>query len=334
MTLLKRALACALLSLSIALGACASREPAPAPAARDQITWRAPQTIEVVSFNIKWLGHYRDKDYQALADLLAPYDLVFVQELVAPPYPGTFPDGEAYNPDAEAAAFFDSMEAHGFEYALSSESTGTSEGDHRNSTATEWFVAFYKPGLITFDEAASDFIAEDRRDHADFERVPYAFAFDIGSEDLVFISVHLEPGSSAASEARRAQELDATWRWIRSRRGAERDYVILGDMNIEDCDELAALLPRGAVSLNDACEGTNLRANKPYDHVMLRSQFTSAEIPAGFDVIDLIEAMRDAWDNSDGAYPGDPLQAGPFAQYYSDHHPVVFRVTIDGQDDD
>ena len=47
----------------------------------------ARPTIRVVSFNIKFLGHYRARANAQLADMLAGYDLVLVQELVAPPAP-------------------------------------------------------------------------------------------------------------------------------------------------------------------------------------------------------------------------------------------------------
>jgi len=56
-------------------------------------------------------------------------------------------------------------------------------------------------------------------------------------------------------------------------------------------------------------------------------------IDTAFDirVIDLIEAMRPLW-VSDEAYQGDPYNA--FKQYYSDHHPVEFRMVVVGGEDD
>ena len=33
-------------------------------------------------------------------------------------------------------------------------------------------------------------------------------------------------------------------------------------------------------------------------------------------------------------YPGDPYVHNTFKQYYSDHHPVVFRLAGTGVDDD
>ncbi len=51
-------------------------------------------------------------------------------------------------------------------------------------------------------------------------------------------------------------------------------------------------------------------------------------------VVDLIEAMRPFWDTANGPYPGDPYDHNPFRRFYSDHHPIVFRMTVQANDDD
>ena len=265
------------------------------------------QRVSVVSFNIQFLGLSKSRDNEALASLLDPFDLVIVQELVAPPYPGRFPDGTPYKPDPEAAAFFDVMKTHGFHYVLSQEDTGSGPKNHLNSSATEWFVAFYRPGAIRpAPDLYTGFLAEDRTDNPDFERVPYAFGFRAGSEDLVFISVHLQPGDGAADRVRRAHELGAVFDWIAERPGPEKDYVVLGDMNLADCGELSAVLPRYWESLNRTClpTNTNVSGPKPYDHVMRRIDYTAAEIPMEFEVINLASRMRPSW-RGPGPYPGD-----------------------------
>lgn len=295
-----------------------------------------PAVLNAASFNIQFLGQFRSRNNGALARLLAPYDLVLVQELVAPPYAGTFPDGSAYRPDPEAAAFFDAMRRLGFQYVLSEEDTGTGSQSHVNSSATEWYVAFYRPTRISpAPDLVTGFLAEDRYDHPDFERVPYAFGFRSGTEDLVFISVHLQPGPGSADARRRAHELRSILSWIEARRGPEMDFVILGDMNIESCAELAQVLPAGHISLNSGCQATNTNVNgpKPYDHIIYRWAYTSSEIPARFSVIDLIEAMRPGW-AGEGAYPGQPYDHDRFRQIYSDHHPIAFQIIVDGIDDD
>jgi hypothetical protein len=291
----------------------------------------------VASFNIQFLGQFKNRDNAALADILVPYDLVFIQELVAPPYPGAFPDGSPFVPDAEAAAFFDAMRARGFAWVLSEEDTGSGPQSHVNSSATEWFVAFYRPAAVRpARDLYTGFLGADRYDHPDFERVPYAFGFRAGSADLVFISVHLQPGALKAERKRRAHEIETIGGWIAAQPGPERDYVILGDMNIEDCTELAAVLPRGFASLNSGCVPTNTNTNgpKPYDHVMFNPTFTGSEIPFHFTVIDLVATMKARWNPALGAFPGDPYVHNAFRTLYSDHSPVAFEITADGRDDD
>ena len=62
----------------------------------------------------------------------------------------------------------------------------------------------------------------------------------------------------------------------------------------------------------------------------------TTEIDTVFDieVIDLIEDMRPFWDEANGDYPGDPYDHNAFRGYYSDHHPVVFKLNIPSADDD
>ena len=310
---------------------------------RDKLSIAAiwPDTIEVCSFNIQFLGSFKKRDDEALADILKDYDIVVVQELVAPPYDGIYPDGESYTGDTEAAEFFDAMQDHGFSYWLSEEDTGTGDDIHKKSSATEWFVSFYKPNIVA---AAFDlphgFLAEDRSNNADFERVPFAFSFRSSNHrlDFVLISVHLQPGDRPSERERRAHELSTISTWIEENSIAEQDHLILGDMNIYDAEELADITPPGFLSLNDECRMTNTLSiagkGEPNDHVMYNPAATS-EIDAPFDifVVDLINAMRPYW-QEDAPFPGDPYVHNTFKQYYSDHFPVVFRLITPMQDDD
>lgn len=245
------------------------------------------ESIKVCSFNIQFLGQSTRRRDAALATVVKNYDIVVVQELVAPPFPGTFPDGTPFKPDPEAGAFFGAMKSLGFSYWLSEEDTGTGPENHKNSTATEWFVTFYKENSV---QPAKDlphgFLDKDRTDHRDFERVPYAFSFRTtqGKMDFVLISVHLQP--DASGESRRRQELAAIARWIdQNDEGGEQDFIVLGDMNIEDSEELTRVLPGGFVSLNNESRVTNTNqragAGRPYDHVVFRAG-TASEIDEEF----------------------------------------------------
>lgn len=61
----------------------------------------------------------------------------------------------------------------------------------------------------------------------------------------------------------------------------------------------------------------------------------SIEIDRDFDlnVLDLVEAMQPYW-NLPEPYPGDPYDHNEFRKYFSDHHPIVFRVLTSLPDDD
>lgn len=194
--------------------------------------------INVASFNIQFLGNPKRRDEAALAAVVADQDIVLVQELVAPPFAGTFPDGSAYRADPKAARFFDEMIARGFDYVLSDEDMGTNETSHVNSTATEWFVAFYDPDVVDIaPDLPNGFLADYRYDNPNYERVPYAFSFRTSEgNDFVVISVHLKPGRS--DEERRSEELAAIYEWIDDSDQMEKDFIVAGDMNIEDCEEL------------------------------------------------------------------------------------------------
>lgn len=309
------------------------------PIVTEAITETAAETIRVCSFNIQFLGNSNDRDDPALASILDGYDIVLIQELVSPPYAGFFPDGTPFNPDDQSAEFFDEMVALGFDYVLSEEDTGTGDTIHRNGSSTEWWVAFYDPDTIDVaGDLPGGFLADDRSNHPDYERVPYAFPFRATDNpaDFVLISVHLKPGSSSSSKSRRKHELAAIGTWIDNNDATEKDFLIVGDMNIENATELSDATPTGFLSLNDEGRATNTNVNgpKPYDHAMYRAADTT-EVSTTFDmaVVDLIAAMQPHWVSSD-PYPGDPYDHNTFRRYYSDHHPVVFELTLPATDDD
>jgi len=83
----------------------------------------ALESLTVCSFDINQLGYYAEKDGRALAHVLANYDVVVIQGIVAPPYEGTFPNGDPYQPNDKVGEFFDEMTIrHGFGYGHRCES--------------------------------------------------------------------------------------------------------------------------------------------------------------------------------------------------------------------
>jgi hypothetical protein len=302
--------------------------------------------ITVCTFNIQFLGAFKKRDNSSLSDLLKNYDLVVVQELVAPPVSGIYPDGSGYTADPEAKAFSDSMASRGFKFLLSEEDTGTGQSIHSAGTGTEWFICFYDSlSLKAAPDLPHGFVAGDRSDNPDYERVPCAFAFRtvMGKNDFVVISVHLNPGDKQADQARRKHEVASAFQWISTHNQVEKDFIILGDMNIENKNELTAIMPDGMKSLNDECRVTNTLINntppdyggKPYDQIFYFPAFSNDDIDTAFDceVIDLKKLMKSYWKGPD-PYPGDPYIHDLFRQYYSDHNPLIFKIRILDQDDD
>lgn len=186
------------------------------------------QSISIASFNIQFLGHFKKRDNEALATLMKDFDIVVVQELVAPPTDGMYPNGEAYTADTESASFFQAMRSNGFEYKLSEEDTGTNDIIHKKTSTTEWWVAFYKPeALDVATDLPNGYLAADRSNNDDYERVPYAFSFRLGDgkTDFVLISVHLKQGSSASDKSRRKHELASISSWINANKGKGHYYT-------------------------------------------------------------------------------------------------------------
>jgi hypothetical protein len=300
-----------------------------------QSTCFSQGSLAICSFNIQFLGNSKVRDNAGLAALLEKYDIVVVQELIAPPLAGKFPNGERYNPNPKAELFFDCMRQDGFGFWLSEVDTGPGLRIHLNSSATEWWVAFYRTNRVKIaSDLPSGFLSPIRAHNEDFDRVPYAFAFRTLDNhlDFVLISVHLEPGAGRLNRHRRKHELAAISSWISLHQQKEKDFIVLGDMSIENSAELVDATPFGFYSLNEKCDPThtNVRRPKPYDHVMYRNVCTGRRIDGeyGFHVEDLVASMRSRWSSiSSKEYPGGPVyHHNEFRKYYSDHDPVSFKI--------
>lgn len=236
------------------------------------------------------------------------------------------------------------MENRGFTYVLSEEDTGTGDDIHKASSATEWWVAFYKDQKVSvaedlINDGLGGFLAGDRSNNDNFERVPYSFPFRTknGGTDFVLISVHFQPNSGPSYRARRKQELEAIYNWIDAHDAEEKDFLIVGDMNLYSCEILDTIVLGAFKTLNSDCLNTNTNVNgpEPYDHVLYRPNFTTEiDLDYGFKVIDLVAAMKVPWyEDFTHEYPGDPYDHNPFRARYSDHHPVAFKI-ISSSDDD
>ncbi len=298
---------------------------------------RADPYLKICSFNIQFLGNSKKRENAALAAMLAAFDVVVVQELIAPPCAGRYPDGTTYGPDPEAAAFVEQMEQQGFSYVLSEEDTGAGTKIHQNSSATEWWITFYRADIV---EPAMDlpggFLAAGRAANPLFARVPYAFPFRTrnGCFDFVLISVHLTADSGPANRAKRHSELAAIAEVVRMSSEYEKDFLILGDMNIENVQELQQTIPTSFAALGGTVP-TNVAGTAPYDQVFFRPEYTTqVDQETGCVVFDLIAAMQPTWNHPELTYPGEPYVHDLFRQYYSDHNPIGFIFRLPDADSD
>jgi hypothetical protein len=284
----------------------------------------------------------------------------------AAPWQVTLPDGEVLDKDPQSSDFVAEMAKQGFDGVyLSEEDTGLKKY-HGAGTASEWFIIFYKSDkLELIHDAPNGFLAPERVKNEWFDRVPYAFNLRSkrSGKDFVLISVHLAATSEiklndgtvrsiSESKARRLTELLAINHWINAayELSSERDYIILGDMNIEDARQLNAAFgnydefvndlssdkakikkifdsyPASSylssyASLNAPLEGTNIKKVYPFDHIIFNPEVT-AEVDSELEIIDLEEIF------------GKPsLDSYKFRSLYSDHLPLRFSLQDDYDDD-
>lgn len=279
--------------------------------------------INAATFNIKWLGYSKERDNEGIAKMFSDTnrELVLIQELVAPPVPITVSSTKTIKADPEVTKFFNAMEQQGYSYILSEEDTGTGDKIHKNSSATEWFVAFYKKDKLALVD--NGFIANDRSNHDDYERVPYYFMFKTNNGiDFVVVSTHLKPGKLKKDRKRRYHELSSILSWVKysTSQTSERDYIILGDMNIYDCNTLDSNLNYGFVRANTECLNSNLKMTEPYDQVLYIPEYTSI---SNYEVVDMYKRF-----NVSNSIPNKEMIAE-----YSDHHPVFFEILQEDDND-
>jgi hypothetical protein len=322
--------------------------------------------LGICTFNIFQLGHQTTKEHAALAKLLENCDAVVVQEMNAPPWEVELSTGEVLPEDKQSSEFAREMATQGFDGVyLSEEDTGLKK-HHGAGTAAEWFIIFYKTDKLELIwDAPSGFLAEARVENQWFDRVPYAFNLRSkrSGKDFVLISVHLaassetklnngEVRSVSESRARRLTEMWAINGWINEayKMNAERDYIILGDMNIEDGRQLNAVFgsydefvdglnsdkrkikelfdsyPSDVFltshkSLNAPLEGTNVKKVYPFDHIIFDPNHTY-EVNSDLEIIDLEEM-----------FGSTRMDSYKFRSRYSDHLPLRFVINDDYDDD-
>jgi endonuclease/exonuclease/phosphatase family metal-dependent hydrolase len=296
-------------------------------------------TLKVCSFNIQFLGHFQNRENAVLADVLKVYDIVVVQEMVAAPIAGTYPNGTPHKKDNESAAFVQEMEGKGFSYWLSEEDTGPTK-NHTPTTASEWWIVFYRNTKVLPDTLrCKGFVSTPLVNNSVYERVPYAFPFKAvkGALNFTLVSVHLKPGDSADEIATRQNELKELFHWTSTQQESNKDFFVLGDCNIYNKSEFDHFRMQHQYSLNEACHSTNTKMyesaakGQPYDHVFYTSASKEDLIPFSFRVVDLKKEILEH--TKPGQFSFDPYVHDDFRTLFSDHVPVSFQL-ITGNDKD
>lgn len=294
-------------------------------------------TLNICSFNIQFLGNFKNKDNVTLSKILKPFDIVVIQELVAPPFPGKFPDNIPFKVDEESKAFYTEMKKQGFACWLSTEDTGPTN-NHINSTASEWWIIFYKTAKVRGDSTRfHGFVSQPLVANPNQDRVSFIFPFKSvkGNTTFSLIPVHLNPGDSKEDYSRRQVEFNYLFNWTKTQTEMNKDFLILGDCNIYKADEFTPFKKLDFYSLNDKCKSTNTKIyesqekGKPYDHIFYNSNSKEDLILSSFEVHDLKAQVK-------AINPGnitEPYDHDDFRAKYSDHLPVSFMM-ITGRDSD
>jgi len=296
-------------------------------------------TLKICSFNIQFLVHFQTRENAVLADVVKNNDIVVVQEMVAAPVDGFYPDGTPYKADKESGAFVTEMTKRGFSYWMSTEDTGPTK-NHTPTTASEWWIVFYKKEKVLPDTVrCHGFVSQPLVANATFDRVPYAFPFKAvhGKSNFTLVSVHLHPDDGKADVVERKAELDYLMSWMTSLKESNKDVYVLGDCNIYDQKEFVDYKTKHITSLNEACVSTNslkygnAAKGEPYDHVFYTSYSNEDLIKNSFNVIDLkAEILKLV---PAGTYQLDPYVHDDFRTKFSDHLPVSFKL-LTGKDTD
>jgi outer membrane protein OmpA-like peptidoglycan-associated protein len=297
-------------------------------------------TIKICSFNIKFLGHYKNRENQILSEILKPYDVVVVQEMVSPPVSGIFPSNkQSYQADIESKDFVDAMQKQGFSYWLSTEDTGPTK-NHVKTTASEWWITFYRNNKIIPDSSRFyGFLDNTLAGNTKFERVPFCMPFKSLDNRSTFslISLHLKPGNGKPARKRRSNEIKTVFDWVGSQPELNKDFIVLGDCNIYKKEEFEKYESEGVFSLNKNCKSTNTKKyedeekGKPYDHVFYNTFSENEIIKSSFDVVDIMAIIKQL--NTHEIFPYEPYDHDIFSTRFSDHTPVSFNYVL-GVDND
>ena len=154
-------------------------------------------------------------------------------------------------------------------------------------------------------------------------REPFMASFSAGSYDFVLLAAHAQWGTAAG----RTVELQSLADWVDLKRTekacVDKDFIVVGDFNIDTPAQLAALTSKGLQmpsALKSKTYGTNLAQDKRYDQIL---QY--ADYPQNFSnqagVLDFFTG------GTTDLFPG--LDKTAFTFQLSDHLPLWMQINTD-----
>ncbi|HET7766074.1 MAG TPA: endonuclease/exonuclease/phosphatase family protein [Burkholderiales bacterium] len=157
----------------------------------------------------------------------------------------------------------------------------------------------------------------------DWWREPFMASFSAGSFDFVLLAAHAQWGTAAG----RTVELQSLADWVDLKRKektfVDKDFVVVGDFNIDTPSQLAALTSKGLqmpAALKGKTYGTNLAQDKRYDQIL---QY--ADYPQNFSnqagILDFYTG------GTADLFPG--LDKTAFTFQMSDHLPLWMQINTD-----
>lgn len=296
-----------------------------------------PADIRVVSLNLELSEGGKVFQAEAMADVLTPNDMIVVQGSVLPAS-STQPQDSSLSPaSSPAKKLSDALSKHGFQSVTAAPDKKASSS---RDGVSDWWAFFYRSEkILPASDLPQGYLPNDGHAQGTYDRIPWAVGFRTPNRqlDLVVIPVDLQAGKNRDNLMLRKQELLAVGDWILSNDEKEKDFLIMGNLRVEDAVELSIILPMGFSSLNDICRATNtnIRRPRPNVHVLFRPDYSpEVDQTQGITVVNLVHGMRATW-HGEEAFPGEqPYDDARFRQYYGGQNPIEFVLNVPPSDDD
>jgi len=154
-------------------------------------------------------------------------------------------------------------------------------------------------------------------------REPFMASFSAGSFDFVLLAAHAQWGTPAG----RTAELQSLADWLDLKRNektcVDKDFIVVGDFNLESPAQLAALTSKGLQmpsALKSKTYGTNLAQNKRYDQILQYPDYPQSFTNQG-GILDFFTG------GTADLFPG--LAKDAFTFQLSDHLPLWMQINTD-----